>query len=91
MCSVDPEAAAAHFRFRAETPGAFMYHCGTPPVLAHIANGMYGAIVVDPEAGHADGRQELRAGLQRVVPRGRRLKAPTTLDFEKAAQMRPTS
>ena len=25
-----------------------MYHCGTKPVLMHIANGMYGAIVVDP-------------------------------------------
>jgi nitrite reductase (NO-forming) len=25
-----------------------MYHCGTKPVLAHIANGMYGAIVVEP-------------------------------------------
>ena len=25
-----------------------MYHCGTKPVLVHIANGMYGAIVVDP-------------------------------------------
>ena len=25
-----------------------MYHCGTKPVLAHIANGMYGAIVVQP-------------------------------------------
>jgi nitrite reductase (NO-forming) len=31
-----------------ERPGVFMYHCGTKPVLAHIANGMYGAIVVDP-------------------------------------------
>ena len=36
------------FRFMANDPGVFMYHCGTPPVLAHIANGMYGAIVVDP-------------------------------------------
>ena len=36
------------FRFRASDPGVFMYHCGTKPVLAHIANGMYGAIVVDP-------------------------------------------
>jgi nitrite reductase (NO-forming) len=36
------------FSFKAEKPGAFMYHCGTKPVLAHIANGMYGAIVVDP-------------------------------------------
>ena len=34
------------FRFKAGDPGVFMYHCGTKPVLAHIANGMYGAIVV---------------------------------------------
>ena len=36
------------FRFKADDPGVFMYHCGTKPVLMHIANGMYGAIVVDP-------------------------------------------
>ncbi|HEY7017641.1 MAG TPA: multicopper oxidase domain-containing protein [Gaiellaceae bacterium] len=36
------------FSFVANDPGVFMYHCGTKPVLAHIANGMYGAIVVDP-------------------------------------------
>ena len=36
------------FRFTADDPGVFMYHCGTKPVLAHIANGMYGAIVVQP-------------------------------------------
>jgi nitrite reductase (NO-forming) len=36
------------FSFVASDPGVFMYHCGTKPVLAHIANGMYGAIVVDP-------------------------------------------
>jgi nitrite reductase (NO-forming) len=36
------------FRFKAGDPGVFMYHCGTKPVLAHIANGMYGAIVVSP-------------------------------------------
>ena len=36
------------FSFKANDPGVFMYHCGTKPVLAHIANGMYGAIVVDP-------------------------------------------
>jgi nitrite reductase (NO-forming) len=37
------------FRWRANLPGVFMYHCGTAPMLHHIANGMYGAIVVDPE------------------------------------------
>lgn len=37
-----------HYRFVARVPGAFMYHCGTAPAALHIANGMYGAIVVDP-------------------------------------------
>ena len=37
-----------HYRFVARVPGAFMYHCGTAPAAMHIANGMYGAIVVDP-------------------------------------------
>src|SRR5919108_627362 len=37
------------FRFQANDPGIYMYHCGTKPVLAHIANGMYGAIVVEPK------------------------------------------
>lgn len=36
------------FSFVATTPGVFIYHCGTPPVLLHMANGMYGAIIVDP-------------------------------------------
>ena len=36
------------FSFVAKTPGVFIYHCSTAPVLQHIANGMYGAIVVDP-------------------------------------------
>jgi nitrite reductase (NO-forming) len=37
------------FDWVAMYPGVFMYHCGVPPVLQHIANGMYGAIVVEPE------------------------------------------
>ena len=37
------------FSWQANLPGAFMYHCGTAPVLHHIANGMYGAVIVDPE------------------------------------------
>ncbi len=39
------------FEFTATTPGVFMYHCGTTPVLHHIANGMYGMIIVEPEGG----------------------------------------
>ena len=37
-----------NYRWVARVPGAFMYHCGTAPVAVHIANGMYGALVVDP-------------------------------------------
>ena len=69
-----PKGGSVHFRFRAETPGAFMYHCGTPPVLAHIANGMYGAIVVDPKAGlpHVAKSYVLVSGEWYMVGDGRR-------------------
>jgi nitrite reductase (NO-forming) len=36
------------YTWTANWPGVFMYHCGTGPVLEHIANGMYGAIIVAP-------------------------------------------
>ncbi len=47
FAEVDP-GKSIKFSFKAEVPGAFIYHCGTPPVLLHLANGMYGAIIVDP-------------------------------------------
>src|SRR5688500_12131413 len=40
------------FEFVANYPGIFMYHCGTPMVLEHIASGMYGAVVVEPRNGY---------------------------------------
>lgn len=40
------------FTYTASNPGVFMYHCGTKPVLAHIANGMHGTIIVKPKAGY---------------------------------------
>jgi nitrite reductase (NO-forming) len=39
------------FEFEATTPGVFMVHCGTAPVLMHIAQGMYLPIIVDPKGG----------------------------------------
>lgn len=36
------------FEWKAINPGVYMFHCGTPPVIEHIGNGMYGAIIVDP-------------------------------------------
>ncbi len=46
-----PPGKTLHFSWVAKYPGAFLYHCGTPPVLAHISNGMYGAIIIDPQDG----------------------------------------
>lgn len=40
------------FRYPANNPGVFMYHCGTQPVLSHIANGMHGVIIVKPTDGY---------------------------------------
>jgi len=39
------------FTFKALNPGIFVYHCAVPPVALHIANGMYGLILVEPEEG----------------------------------------
>jgi nitrite reductase (NO-forming) len=40
------------FTYPANKPGVFMYHCGTKPVLSHIANGMHGTIIVVPKDGY---------------------------------------
>jgi nitrite reductase (NO-forming) len=37
--------------WKALVPGLFVYHCATPMVSEHIANGMYGLILVEPEDG----------------------------------------
>ncbi|MCX7550040.1 copper-containing nitrite reductase [Xanthomarina sp. F2636L] len=39
------------FSFKTLNPGLFVYHCATAPVGMHIANGMYGLILVEPEGG----------------------------------------
>ncbi|HEY1138879.1 MAG TPA: copper-containing nitrite reductase, partial [Lysobacter sp.] len=39
------------FTFKALNPGLYVYHCATPPVGMHIANGMYGLILVEPPEG----------------------------------------
>ena len=47
---IAPGASFA-FDWTASYPGVFMYHCGAAPVLMHMADGMYGAIIVDPKGG----------------------------------------
>lgn len=41
----------AGFTFKALAPGLYVYHCAVPMAAQHIANGMYGMILVEPEGG----------------------------------------
>ncbi|WP_436143854.1 copper-containing nitrite reductase [Duganella sp. LjRoot269] len=43
----------ASFTFKALSPGLYVYHCATAPVGMHVANGMYGMILVEPKEGMA--------------------------------------
>ena len=42
------------YEWRADYAGVWMYHCGTSPALHHIANGMYGMVIVEPAEGLPD-------------------------------------
>ena len=77
------------YTFTANDPGVFMYHCGTKPVLAHIANGMYGAIVVEPKIPlpKVDREYVLVAGEWYLNGDG--LKTPASLDMLKARHQQP--
>jgi nitrite reductase (NO-forming) len=39
------------YTYKAEYAGVWMYHCGTAPTLHHIANGMFGMVIVEPKGG----------------------------------------
>ena len=41
----------SQFSFKAINPGLYVYHCATAPVGMHVANGMYGLILVEPASG----------------------------------------
>jgi nitrite reductase (NO-forming) len=43
--------ATSHLRVTLEKPGTFLYHCAFPHVPTHMSHGMYGLVVVEPEAG----------------------------------------
>jgi nitrite reductase (NO-forming) len=77
------------FRFKAGDPGVYMYHCGTKPVLAHIANGMYGAIVVEPAKGLPKADREYVLVASEWYLNGDGIEKPASLDLAKARAMQP--
>ncbi len=72
------------FRFTAKDPGIYMYHCGTKPVLAHIANGMYGAIIVEPKKALPKVDNEYVLVGSEWYMNGDGIKEPASLDMAKA-------
>ena len=47
MRTIDPGKSLT-YQFVANHSGAWLYHCSTMPMALHIANGMYGAVIIDP-------------------------------------------
>jgi nitrite reductase (NO-forming) len=80
---------SVHYTFVAGDPGVYMFHCGTKPVLAHIANGMYGAIIVEPRTPlpHADKNYVLVASEWYLNAPG--FPKPAGLDMTKARRQEP--
>ena len=46
-----PPGGKTAFQWKALNPGIYIYHCGTSHIPTHIANGMYGLLLVEPEKG----------------------------------------
>ena len=47
MRTIEPGQSLS-YQFRARYSGAWLYHCATMPMSLHVANGMYGAVIIDP-------------------------------------------
>jgi nitrite reductase (NO-forming) len=72
------------FTFKALKPGLYVYHCATPSVAHHIASGMYGMILVEPEGGLPEVDHEfyvMQGELYTLQPYG--TKGEATFDHEK--------
>ena len=50
MVEIKPGATFT-YTYTADYAGVWMYHCGTAPALHHIANGMFGMVIVEPKGG----------------------------------------
>lgn len=82
---------ASQFTFTALNPGLFVYHCATAPVPMHIANGMYGLILVEPKDGLPHVDREFYVMQGEIYTAGRNGdEGLQTFDPAKAIDERPT-
>lgn len=78
------------FQFKALNPGVYIYHCATPEVAEHVANGMYGLIVVEPKKEFSKVDKEfyvVQGEIYSVLERGQ--KGSTQLSGEKLMNETP--
>lgn len=81
----------SQFTFKALNQGIYVYHCATAPVGMHVANGMYGLILVEPPEGLPPVDHEYYVMQGDFYTTGRyREKGDQPFDMEKAIDERPT-
>ncbi|WP_457461100.1 multicopper oxidase domain-containing protein [Streptomyces sp. TE5632] len=79
-----PPGESLTYRFTATRSGVWMYHCSTMPMSLHLANGMFGAVVIDPpDLPEADREYLLVQSELYLGPRG------GTADPDKLTAQRP--
>lgn len=66
-----PGDEAAELRFRVMYPGVFTYHCAVPTMDYHVSSGMFGAILVEPEAGLPAVDREFHLGQHELYTDGK--------------------
>ena len=84
MRSINPGQELV-YEFEAKYAGVYMYHCGTSPALMHIANGMFGMIIVEP----AEGLPEVDHEFALVQSEWYLGQQGATIDIEKAGAGAP--
>jgi nitrite reductase (NO-forming) len=79
------------FSFTAMNPGLFVYHCATSPVPMHMANGMYGMILVEPKEGLPKVDREYYVMQSEFYTKGKYGEhGMQTLDMDKGIDEKPT-
>jgi nitrite reductase (NO-forming) len=82
---------SSQFSFTALNPGLYVYHCATAPVGMHVANGMYGLILVEPPGGLPAVDREYYVMQSEFYTTGRYgEEGLQPFDMEKAIDERPT-
>ena len=82
-----PKGESVSFTFQPRHAGAFMYHCGTGPVLMHIGAGMYGALIVSPTEPLPEAREFVIVQSEYYL--GDPSNGITPLDYRKMASTMP--